>query len=74
MDDRDASEPDVIEEHQDADGDVVLGDPVLREAETRLSRDPEIPEADALEQSEPFGDDEEDDHPRAATEDYEELE
>lgn len=69
---RDASEPDVIEEHQEVDGDVVLGDPALRDAETRLSRDPEVPEADALEQSEPFVvDDDEDDRPHAAMEDYE---
>lgn len=70
---RDASEPDVLEEHQDVAGDVVLGDPVLDDTETRLSRDAEIPEADALEQSEPLvGDeDEDDDRPHAAADDYE---
>ncbi len=70
--DRDASEADVIEEHQEVDGDVVHGDPALRDAESKLSRDPEVPEADALEQSEPFVvDDDEDARPHAAMDDYE---
>lgn len=72
MSERDASEPDVVEEHTDVAGDVVLGDPVLDDTETRLSRDAEIPEADALEQSEPLvGDeDEDDDRPHAGPDEY----